>query len=228
MAQLRKTVLGKVSGTVGDIVFRERDGMNYLSTRPNSFMPGIDPASVARRQRFALTSKASVSINMIPELKILWSTAAPSGVSSYNYIFKINYPFLSLMGVSNLLKIVPDNGFGITLTEHTVSNTSVHAVISPIGIKTGINTVIETSLKMICVEFLSNPIDESVGAYSLVSLVSTEMPITLTNPVTFDADLTSQQSLLFDKYQDYKVFIALVSVDSQGKPIHHSSSVLLT
>jgi hypothetical protein len=228
MAQLRKTVLGKVSGAVGDIVFRERDGLNYLATRPNSFIPGTDPASVARRQRFALTAKTSVSINRIPELKDLWANAAPSGISPYNYIFKTNYTFVSSSDISNLIKIVPDNGFGISLTSNTVSNSSVQAIISAIGIKAGINATLEPNLMMTCVEFLSNPLDESVSAYSLLSLVSATVPTTLTDPITFTADLTSQQTLLFDKYQDYKVFIAIVTLDATGKPVHYSSSALLT
>lgn len=228
MAELRKAILGQVSGALGDIVFRERDGLNYLATRPSSFIPGTDPASIARRERFALTSKTSVLINRVPELKSLWARALSNGISPFNYIFKTNYRFITASTISDLLKIVPDNGFGITLTGNTVSNTSVQAVVSAIGLKAGINTLIETSLMMTCVEFLSNPLDESVGAYSLLSLVSETVPMTLTNPVTFNADLTSQQTLLYDKYQDHKVFIAIVTLDADGKPVHYSSSALLS
>jgi hypothetical protein len=228
MAELRKTVLGKISGAIGDIVFRERDGLNYISTRPNSFMPGSDPVSVARRERFALAVKTSVSINKIPELKFLWSTVKPAGKSVYNYIFKSNYKFISSTEVTDLLKIVPDNGFGVSLTGNTVNNTSVEAIVSPLGVKSGINLVTETQLKMACIVFLSNPVDESVGAYSLLSLVSENVPMTLTNPVTFNAELTSQQSLIFDKYQTYKVFIAVLTLGALGNPVHYSNSVLLT
>ena len=101
-------------------------------------------------------------------------------------------------------------------------------MVSPIGTKSGIIIANEPFLMMTCVMFLSNPLDESVGAYSLLSLVSEKIPITLTDPVTFDAELTSQQSLLFDKYQDYKVFIAVLTLDTIGNPVHYSSSVLLT
>jgi hypothetical protein len=228
MAELKKKVLGQVTGAVGDMVFRERYGLNYISTRPTSFMPGMDPASIARRGRFALTAKTSVSINRIAELKALWSAAAPSGKSGYNYIFQSNYAFISPSDVTDLLKIVPDNGFGITITGNTINNTSVQAVIGPLGIKAGINATLEAELMMTCVEFLSDPIDESVGAYSLLSLTSGKVPTTLTDPITFDADLTSQQSLVFDKYQTYKVFIAVLTLDATGKPVHYSSSVMLT
>lgn len=228
MAELRKAVLGVVSGAIGDIVFREKDGLNYLATRPSSFIPGTDPASIARRGRFAMAAKTSVAINRIPQLKELWSTVTPSGKSPFNYMFQSNYSLVSATDVTNLLKIVPDNGFGISLTGNTVSNTSVQAFTSPIGTKAGINIAVEPQLIMACVEFLSNPLDESVPTYSILSLVSTTVPVTLTDPVTFNADLTSQQSLVFDKYQDHKVFIAILSLDASGNPVHYSSSVFLT
>ena len=228
MAELRKAVLGVVSGAIGDIVFRERDGLNYLATRPSSFIPGTDPASVARRGRFSMAAKTSVAINRIPELKALWDTVTPSGKSPFNFIFHSNYAFVSATDVTDLLKIVPDNGFGISLTGNTVSNMSVQAIVSPIGTKAGINIAVETQWMMACVEFLSNPLDESVAPYSILSLVSTTLPMSLTDPLTFNADLTSQQSLVFDKYQDHKVFIAILSLDATGNPVHYSSSVLLT
>ena len=96
MAQLKKTVLGKVSGAVGDIVFRQRDGLNYIGLRPGSFTPGTNPASVARRARFALAAKASVSVNRIPALKSLWAGVLTNGISPYNYIFKQTTSMLPL------------------------------------------------------------------------------------------------------------------------------------
>ncbi|MBK9099392.1 MAG: hypothetical protein IPM14_15005 [bacterium] len=228
MAELRKTILGKISGAIGDLVFRERDGQNYLATRPSSFMPGDDAASVARRARFALSVRTSSSINGIPELKALWLIGTPAGVSAFNYILKTNYSYVNSTDVTNLLKIVPDNGFGIALTGNTVNNTSVQAIIDPIGVKAGIDPMRETHLMMTCVEFLSNPIDESVSAYSLIGLSSEKVPTNLNIPLTFNAELTSQQTLLYDKYQDRKVFIAILSLDAEGNPVHYSSSVYLS
>lgn len=72
MAKLIKQVLGKVSGAVGDVLFRVRAGNNYVGTRPASYMPGTDAKSVARRQRFALANKFAKAVNIIPPLKSLW------------------------------------------------------------------------------------------------------------------------------------------------------------
>ena len=86
MARLKKKVLGQVSGAVGDTVFRERYGNNYLGMRPDSFMPGTSPADFQRRQRFALAAKTGVSINSASKLRALWAGVTPSGFSPFNNI----------------------------------------------------------------------------------------------------------------------------------------------
>ena len=46
MARIKKTILGRISGAVGDVLFRQMHGNNYVGTRPNSFMPGKDENSI--------------------------------------------------------------------------------------------------------------------------------------------------------------------------------------
>jgi hypothetical protein len=228
MAELKKTVLGKVSGAVGDIVFRERDGKNYIGLRPGSFVPGSDPASVARRQRFLLTLKMGSAINSVQPLKALWNGVKPSSLSAFNYIVKANYRYVAPAAITDLLKLVPDNGFGVTLADNNVDRTRVRTIVEPIGTNTGIDIALEPTIIMACIVFLSSPVDESVGAYSILSAVTPALPTSLTEELTFDADFTNQQSLVFDKYQVTKTFVAIVTLDSDDSPVHYSSTILLT
>ena len=98
MARLNKQVLGRVSGAVGDIVFRERNGKNFIGLKPSRFMPGTDEASIARRARFALNAKLASTINNNDELKSIWFNKAPSGLSSHNFILRQNYPLVAPNG----------------------------------------------------------------------------------------------------------------------------------
>jgi hypothetical protein len=227
MAELKKKVLGQVSGAVGDIVFRERYGLNYVGLRPNSFMPGTDAASVARRQRFLLTLKTGSSINSIAQLKSLWKGVTPSGLSPFNYIVKTNYKFVAAGILTDLFKIVPDNGFGVSISDNTIDRIKVTAIIDPIETNAGINIVNEPNIMMGGIIFLSSPEDESVGAYSILSLYSAPQVTNLAQQLTFNIFLTNQQQLLFDKYQSYKTFISIITLDSSGSPVHYSSTALL-
>lgn len=227
MAELRKAILGEISGALGDIVFRERHGLNYLATRPSSFMPGTDLAAVSRRARFALTGKASQSVNRIPVLKMLWANAYSNGMSPFNYIFKSNYRFITASEISDLLKIVPDNGFGVAISSSTVDKTKVQVITEAIGTNAGIDPLAEPDIMLVGIIFLTSPTNESMDAYSLLSVVSPSQAINLADPLTFDANLTNQQQVIFDNYQVTKTFVALVTLDVVGIPVHYSSTALL-
>jgi len=228
MAELKKTVLGKVSGAVGDIVFRERDGKNYIGLRPDSFVPGTDPASVARRQRFLLSLKAGSSINSVAQFKSLWTEVTPSGLSPFNYIVKTNYRYVTSTSITDLLQLVPGGGFGVAISASSVDRTNVRVVVDPIGSNTGIDPIIEPNIVSAGVIFLSSPIDESVDLYSILTVVSSAQVTSLTEQLRFDAFLTNQQQVLFDKYQVRKTFVALVTLDASSAPVHHSSTILLS
>ncbi len=227
MAQLKKTVLGKVSGAVGDIVFRQREGKNYIGLRPGSFIPGTDPASVARRKIFRLSLKAGSSINSITQLKSLWSEVTPSGLSPFNYIVKTNYRFVAAGSLTDLFKIVPDNGFGINVTTHTVDRNGVGLNIAPVGNNNGIIGAAEPNMMIAGLVFLSSPIDESVGEYSFIKVVSAQQVTDLIRDLTFSVAFTSQEQVLFDKYQVSKTFVALMTLDVNNIPVHYSNTSLL-
>ncbi len=227
MAELKKKVLGQVSGAVGDIVFRERYGLNYVGLRPSSFMPGTDAASVARRQRFALATRVGVTINSSSQLKQLWAAHTSSGLNAYNQIVKTNYPFVSSTDLSNLLQLTPSYGFGFVVTDSNVDRVRIRVSIDPIGNNAGINTALEPNTIMVCLLFLTNPIDPSIQIYTLMCLSSVLQHTDLGTALNFDANLTNQQQVVFDNYQVTKTFVALVTLDADGNPVHYSSTALL-
>ena len=228
MATLNKSVLGKVSGAVGDILFRQREGKNFIGLKPGSFIPGTDPASVERRQRFLLALKSGSSVNAVSELKDLWADVTPAGNSPFNYIVKTNYRYVTSTTVSDLLQIVPDGGFGVTISANSIDRTRVRMTVDPIGSNAGIDPLLEPNIMAACVMFLSTPLDESVGAYSLLNVVSASQPINLAQQLSFDADLTGQQQVIFDKYQDKKTFAAFITLDAAGVSVHYSITSLLS
>lgn len=226
MAQLKKTVLGKVSGAVGDIVFRERQGKNYIGLRPDSFIPGTDPASVARRQRFLLSLRIGSTINSVTELKKLWAVVTPSGLSPFNYIVKTNYRYITSTDVTNLLQLTPGNGFGIVVTGSNIDRTQVRVIIDPIGSNAGIDDVLEPNIIMSSLLYLSNPVDPSLAAFAIMSVKSAPQQTDLGTALTFNANPTNQQQVVFDKYQVTKTFVAFVTLDASGNPVHYSSTVV--
>ena len=226
MAELNKTVLGKLSGAVGDIIFRQRNGKNFVGTKPSSFIPGNDPASVARRAKFGLSIQLAKTINSISPLKSVWSKTAPSGITSYNYIIKVNYNNIDSNTLSDAVTLAPGTGFIISASSIAIASSGVQADLNAIGNSEGINPANEVSIQLVAVINLSNPVDNTLKSNAFLGLVSASQATDLDNALSFQFPLTTQESQLIDRYQDHKGFFSLLTLDNNNTVVHYSSTIV--
>jgi hypothetical protein len=227
MGQLNRQVLGRVSGKIGDIVFRQRAGKNFASVKPDSINVSDDPASIDRRNRFALACKFSSHINAVPYLSPIWKKKTPAGLSAYNYITKINYMFTEPDELSDLASLVPGLGFGVTVNSSALIPPNLNVVIDPIGSISGIDTAAEPVMRLCTIISLTNPNDEYIDRAEFITLVSGDQAAVLDAPLTFQVPYSSQETQLFNSYQDKKAFSVLVSLDQDENPVHYSNTILL-
>ena len=224
MGFLKKSVLGKPSGAVGDILFRYKDGKTIIGTRPVSFMPGTDTASVNRRSRFAITGKFSSAVNSLPSFKSLWDNVTPNNISPFNGIFKASYPFVTPTDVSASAAIVPIlYGFDVTTTDVTVDETEVSVSIDPIGTNAEIDTNVEKFIQLGTVIKCSDGTMDTLPALLFIPLKSANVVLNLANPLTFSITLSDQDSDLYSMYDTHLSYLALVTLDENGKAVHYSS-----
>lgn len=226
MAEIRKQVLGEVVGALGDIVFRARNGKNFVGVRPASFIPGTDSASVARRLKFLTTIRFSQAVNSEPVLNAIWDKVRPPEMSTFNNIARLNYQYTQDESLTDLMKIVPGLGFGIVASSTNLTSSDLTLDTEAIGLNSGINTVVEVNLQMISVLFFSDPIDESVGSYYITTISSIPQSFTLEDPLNLTASLLSEQTVYYDKFREHKAFTVLVTLDAQGNPVHYSGSIV--
>ncbi len=226
MGKLKKAVLGNPSGIVGQVLFRDRGGDVYMSTRPKSFMPGTDSLAVDRRNRFGITGKLAKAINSIDKLKIVWDEATPNNISPYNGIFKANYINVTPTDVSDTALMAPGFGFDAVATTVTVSDSEIEVVLSPLGADSGINLAVEKTILMAAVVFCKDTTDPNLKPNFCLAFKSGEQILNLSNPLTFNVALTSMEATYFDKYTTHKTFIAFVTLDENGKPVHYSSTIV--
>lgn len=226
MAEIRKQVLGEVVGALGDIVFRARNGRNFVGVRPASFIPGTDQASVTRRLKFLTTIKFSQAVNSEPVLKAIWDKVRPPEMSTFNNIARLNYQYTESENLTDLMKIVPSLGFGITTAGMNLSSGGLNIDTEAIGTNTGINTVVELNIQMVSVLFFSDPIDASVGSYYITTMSGIPQSFTLEDPQNLTASLLSEQTAYYSKFQAHKAFSVLVTLDAQGNPVHYSGAIV--
>ena len=224
MAKIRKQVLGRVSGAVGDVLFRVKNGKGYVGTRPVSFIPGKDDLSIARRKRFALSVKYAKTVNEIASLKYFWKQFKSPTQSAYNFIMKSNYHAILPDDVTGSATMVPDVGFSVNISSSTITADETKVSIDPIGNNSGIDPLVETKIQLASVIFFKAPLSESYALYHFLPLLSPEISLSLTEATQFVIPLSDQQSQIFTQYSTHKAFFAFFTLDYIGKVVHFSNT----
>ncbi len=107
MARITGFIEGSFSGKLGNFVCFKKNGKTFLKTK------GIrrtkpSPNEIARREKFAMSTKLAKSINSVPELKSLWSTFKSEKGSACNAIQKANYIKVNGTDIHGAAAIIPD------------------------------------------------------------------------------------------------------------------------
>ena len=224
MADLRKKVLGTVSGAVGDILFRTKHGRNYVGTRPLSFTPGTDEKSIARRKRFGMATRLSRPINSIKQLKSLWKAAAPVPLHSYNMIVRANYSSVGSDSISNTIKLVPEIGFSVQITNLALDENHMRVTLDGLTAISGINPAVETHSQIVGIIHLSNPVDPEKEPHMFIPIVSIEQALALNTEINDDIIFQDTISQLIAMYHDRKAFLTLLTLDTDRNVIHYSNT----
>lgn len=224
MADLRKKVLGTVSGAVGDILFRAKNGRNYVGTRPLSFTPGTDEKSVARRKRFGMATRLARPINSIYRLKSLWKAVAPVPLHSYNMIVRANYNSVGPDSISNTIKLVPEIGYSVQFSEFTLNVNRMRVALDGLTSASGINPSVEIYCQLVGIIHLSNPVDTEKEPHVFIPVVSIEQALALNTEIIDDIIFQDVISQLLAMYQDRKAFLTLLTLDTDRNVIHYSNT----
>jgi hypothetical protein len=226
MAQLTKSVLGRVSGKLGDITFRQRNGKNIIGLSPGSYTPPDDQASIDRRVRFTFSSKLAKAILAVPELSVLWKPFTPQGMSEFNFIIQKNILLINPGAVSDITMIAPTTGFGINCTSSTISAEAIAAELAAIGAAAGIVPADEPNVKLAFVLSLTKPVNLTFPEFSFISGTTAAAQTVLDTPLSFTLPLVGEDSMLVESYEEKKILLALITLDAAGKPVRYSGTVV--
>lgn len=224
MAQLNKAVLGRVSGTLGDITFRQRNGKNIIGTRPRRYTPPADQGSIDRRARFAFSSKLAQAIYSIPELAAFWQPLAPAGMSTFNYMIQKNILIVNPSSVSDLTTITPEHSFGVSCTSAALTGNTIAVALGAIGNGSGIDGSTSLTMKLAYVLSLTKPSNETFPEFFFVSGTSDTKQLVLDSAITFNIALSGQDAASVGSYADRKLLLALLTLDAANAPVEYSGT----
>ena len=121
MAEITKNVIGNISGTLGNMVFRNIGGKVIIYTRPHNQKISYTEKSVKNRGKFGMASLLSTNALQLPGIKEVWNSSNLEGRSAYTKIIKFNAKSVEADRLTIKNDIVP---IGKRLTVNSFSLTS--------------------------------------------------------------------------------------------------------
>ena len=129
MARVNKSVIGFISGKLGDVVFREMNRKKFVSVSAKKYKISQSAQAKKGRANFAAAVKLAKAVNSVPLLKEIWSTAKIEGTNSYHRIIKYNAKSIVQGNLTTANKITPE-GLALTLSSLEVQNNLLHLTIN--------------------------------------------------------------------------------------------------
>jgi hypothetical protein len=227
MAEVFKSVIGRLTGALGNLVFRNRNDVTRIAMRPRSFLAGNDLAAKNRRARFGLTGKFAVAVNHDLNLKHFWDLATPDNMSAANGIFKANYKHITPDDVTDLAKLTPGINVRVESTSSSMTNALISATVGAIGTDQKIELLKEKKIQMTAIVYCKDPLNEEEDKNHFIFLKSGLVNLNLTSDINFTIPLMSDETQYFDLYSSHKCFFTFVTLDDAGVPYHYTNTLLI-
>lgn len=221
--KISKKYFGELSGKLGDVVFKQRGNTNYIASSPRKYTKPNSVEFENRKSIFKIAAKFSSAVNSIPELKYFWMNSNKNGASAYQKINKLALKTFSEGHSVNWLKITPENGFGVIVSTYSLNKEQYNIRLEPLTERSGINTDIETNIKLITV---FNPYDSSanLSEYEYFSNYSSNHIIDLNTPVEISITLSTAQTNLISMYSKCRVYNTLITLNNENELINYANT----
>ena len=226
MARITNQILGDVSGTLGPVVYKIRGATPYIASRPGSFIPGTDSASVFRRDQLAYIGKLSSKIYSIDIIKNLWKSYVKNQSYIYQKISADNYHAANCNDLDKPAKLAPFAHFNVTNPSFLFEEKSFLLNSNPLGEFTGINPAIEKFILPVGVIVLKDPNSPASPPMEIIAFKGKNEILDLNSALNINIDITNPEDIKYVHYHFRKCYLILLTLDKNENPIHISNCIL--
>ena len=226
MARVTGSVLGNLSGKLGNLSARTRNGKTYFAARPGPRTDTPSPAALAVRQKFAVTIALSKTILALSALSKVWEKVKDPGISVSNTIFKENFGLVSSDRPTDK-NIISPGGFDISIQNTLIDGASITGDLDALNTKAVFNAS-EVDLDISAVVCYYNPNDPTDPAYNLINLGKSEAGFDFTQAYALNLAYNANQQNIAGKYQNSILYLAVASKDADGNVVQYSATLTIT
>src|ERR1035437_8365173 len=209
MARVKNQILGDVSGTLGHVVYKLIGNTQYVAKRPNSFIPGTDPASVFRRDQGAFIGKLSSKIYSIDIIKKLWDHSVQKQFRIYQKIWSENYHAANCNDLDKPAKLAPSADFIVSNPTFLFEEKSLLLNSDPLGTASGINPAKEKFILPVGVIVLKNPKSPASPPMEIIAFKGKNEILDLNSALNINIDLTNPEDIKYMHYKFRKYYLIL-------------------
>lgn len=222
MAIVKGSVIGNLSGRLGNLSARTVEGRTILAARPSSFNASQEPAVIEIRKKFAVTGSFIKVLLSLSALYEIWKKVKTAGMSVYNYTFKNNFAYSSAVRPTDQNIITP-GGFALPVQAATVLTDNLTMELLALT-SASVFTPAEVNLSANGVICYYDPINPADPAYGLITLNHEIANYTFDQTFELNIPFNVNQEALAAKYQHSILFFVVASKDVDGKIIQYSAT----
>jgi hypothetical protein len=217
MATIKRSLLGKVSGSAGDFVFYTRNGKRHFRAKPKPRDPDMPKSqkTIDNENGFAYTSSFTKEISKNDLLKVIWKHSDIPAENYYSRIFSANRKRTEPSGLTLHNIITPDNIF--LETGSVVLDDDYFSI--GYKIKSENQNVLQPPFFAVSVLFLCNPhkpAKENNFVFLPFEKLVTEQFIDKPDIVTFSFNETDKSVL--SEFKNGIVYLTFISKEIIDKP----------
>jgi hypothetical protein len=224
MARLLTQILGVMTGSVGDIVFRRRGGRSYVSAKPSGYTPRTDALSVARKKQFKTAVEIAKNINAISILKAIWPVDPSKQMSKFQKMVSTNYKLVSGEDLTGQPTLTPELGFEMTTPVVQLNAASVHFSAGQLGVDLGIDTQIEKFFSVAGIIIMKSPTDLLSQDINVLKFHTGQQNLDLITDISVTIPLSGIDQQFLAKYTVKRAFFAFLTHDDNGNVVKHSAT----
>jgi len=222
MARIKNQFLGNVSGFIGPVVYKMRGNTQYIASRPNSFIPGTDPASIFRRDQCAFVGKISSKIYSIDIIKKIWCSTLKKQSWIYQKIWSENYHAANCNDLDKPPKLSPARDFIISNPSFLFEKKSFLLKSDPLGATALINPATEKFIVPAGVIVLKDPKSPASPPMEIIAFKGKNEILDLNSDLTFNIDIPTPADIRYIHYQFRKCYLILITLDENENPVQTS------
>jgi len=221
------SLLGRLSGKIGDVVFYQRGGTTFVKRRPSKRSTPYTELEKKQHSKFGFACKLSSKIGSIGEIKHFWKPERQNGRSSCNKIFKENYRLINKDTLEANIKLTPDYGFSQGEYAGKINKDGLQIEFAPAE---NPRENYGANLKFVMaagVIILKSPREKKRPAYEIISFRTEKTASDLAMPIRFRISIEGLDLKFFKGYKERKAYFTIITLDKAGTPIKYSKTFLI-